>query len=325
MDAPRFEDVEAAAERLAGHAHRTPLLRSDALDSAAGGPVWVKAECLQRTGSFKFRGAYNRLSRLSEAERARGVVAYSSGNHAQAVACAAGLLGLSATIVMPADAPAVKIEATRGYGAEVVLYDRWTESREAVAARIQAERGSVLAPPFEHPDVIAGQGTAGLEAARQLEAEGAQAHQLLCCTSGGGLVAGVGLAFERLSPETEIFAVEPEGYDDTARSLAAGEPVSVPLSRASVQDALLTPRPGDLTFSINRRRLAGAYAVSDAEALGAVAFAFRHLRVVLEPGGAAALAALLSGRTRSAGRTTLVIASGGNVDPALFARTIAAQ
>ena len=323
MTPPRFEDILAAADRLEGHAFRTPLIRNDALDAAVGGRVFLKAESLQRTGSFKFRGAYNRLSQLSGPERARGVVAFSSGNHAQGVALAAQLLGVEATIVMPADAPALKIEATRGYGAEVVLYDRWTESREAIGARLVQERGAVLVPPFEDADVIAGQGTAGLEAARQLSEFGAEADVALCCTSGGGLVAGVATALAELSPATKVYAVEPEGFDDTARSLAAGEPVTVEPTRASLCDALLVARPGDLTFSINKRLLAGAVAVSDEEALAAVAFAFRHLKLVLEPGGAVALAAVLTGKLPLAGRTALVLATGGNVDPAVFAKALA--
>lgn len=325
MRTPTFEDVEAAAERLAGWAYPTPLLRSAALDAAVGGTVLVKAEPLQRTGSFKFRGAYNRLAQLTPEERTRGVVAFSSGNHAQGVACAAQLLGVPAVIVMPADAPAVKADATRGYGAEVVFYDRWgAESREAIAARIAAERGSVVVPSFDDFDIIAGQGTAGLEAARQLAALGLIADALLCCVSGGGLIAGVGLAFERLSPTTRVYAVEPQGYEDHAASLAAGEPVTITPPHPSVCDALLAPRPGDLTFSLNRRLLSGAVAVSDDEALAAVAFAFRHLKLVLEPGGAVALAAALHGKLDLAGRTTLVLATGGNVDPAIFARAIAA-
>jgi threonine dehydratase len=269
-----FADIAAAAERIRREAVLTPLLRNDTLDAAVGGRVFVKAECLQRTGSFKFRGAYNRLSRLTPAERGRGVVAFSSGNHAQGVALAARLLGLRSTIVMPADAPALKIEATRGYGAEVVLYDRWRESREAIGARLVQERGAVLVPPFEDLDVIAGQGTIGLEAARQLEDRGAKADVALCCTSGGGVVAGLATALAELSPSTHVYAVEPVGFDDTARSLAAGRPVTVEATQPSVCDALLVPRPGDLTFSINSRLLAGALAVSDEEALAAVAFAF---------------------------------------------------
>jgi threonine dehydratase len=320
---PTFEDVKDAAARLKGLAVRTPLLRSDVLDEAAGGTVFVKAECLQRTGSFKFRGAYNRLSRIPEADRAAGVVAFSSGNHAQGVAAAARLLGMPATIVMPSDAPQVKLEATRAMGAEIVPYDRLRESREEIAARIASERGAALVPAFEDFHVIAGQGTVGLEAAEQLREAGAAADIAVCPASGGGLIAGVGLAFEALSPSTQVIVAEPEGYEDHALSLKAGERVSIMPGRPSLADALMAPAPGELTFSINRTRLKGAVAASDAEALAAMAFAFRHLKIVLEPGGAVALAAVLSGRLALGGRTALVIASGGNVDPEVFVRAIA--
>lgn len=319
---PTFADVEDAASRLAGLAVETPLLRADALDAAAGGPVFVKAECLQRTGSFKFRGAYNRLSRLTAAEREAGVVAFSSGNHAQGVAAAARLVGCPAVIVMPSDAPAAKVEGTLAYGAAVVTYDRFTESREAIAARIGAERGAVVVPSFDDLHVIAGQGTVGLEAARQLRALGVQADVLTCPVSGGGLIAGIGLAFEALSPATQLYAVEPEGFEDHRVSLEAGAPVTAAPTRSSLCDALLAPRPGDMTFAINRRRLAGALAVSDEEALAAMAFAFRHLKIVLEPGGAVGLAAILAGRLRLDGRSAVVVASGGNVDAAVYERAI---
>ncbi|HTI66127.1 MAG TPA: threonine/serine dehydratase [Caulobacteraceae bacterium] len=319
---PTFDDVLDAADRLEGLAVVTPLLRADALDAAAGGRVFVKAEPLQRTGSFKFRGAYNRLSRLDAAERGAGVVAFSSGNHAQGVAEAARLVGCPAVIVMPSDAPAVKVEGTRALGAEVVFYDRFTESREAIAAAIAAGRGAVVVPSFDDPYVIAGQGTVGLEAARQLAGIGAAADVLLCPVSGGGLIAGVALAFEALSPATAIHSVEPEGFDDHARSLAAGERLSNPPGRNSISDALLSPMPGELTFAINRRLLSAGLAVSDGAALDALGFGFRHLRLVLEPGGSLGLAALLSGRLDLGGLTALVVASGGNVDPSLFARAL---
>jgi threonine dehydratase len=322
MILPTFDDVMDAAARIEGVAVKTPLLRHDALDEAAGGRVFIKAEGLQRTGSFKFRGAYNRISRLTADELTRGVVAFSSGNHAQGVAAAAGLMGTPAVIVMPADAPAAKIEGTRALGGEVVLYDRWTESREAIAARIGAERSAVVVPAFEDLHVMAGQGTAGLEAARQLEALGEAADLLLAPASGGGLIAGIGLAFAALSPATKLFAIEPEGYDDHARSLAAGRIVSIKPQAASLLDALMAPAPGEMTFALNSRRLSGALAVSDAEALAAMDFAFRHLKLVLEPGGAAALAAVLAGKAQTRGRTTLVIASGGNVDAVVFRRAI---
>ena len=321
--APAFEDVAEAAAVLEGLAVRTPLLRADALDEACGGRVFVKAECLQRTGSFKFRGAYNRISRLTAEERRRGVVAFSSGNHAQGVAAAARLVGCPAVIVMPADAPAMKIAATRGFGAEVVTYDRYTESREAIAAEIAETRGAVTVPPFDDPLVIAGQGTTGLEAAAQLEAAGARADLLVSPASGGGLVAGIALAFERLSPDTKIYTAEPAGFDDHARSLAAGVRVANPPGGRSLCDALMAPEPGLITFAVNRPRLAGGVAVSDEEALAAMAFAFRHLKIVLEPGGATALAALLSGRLALGGRTAVAIGSGGNVDPAIYARALA--
>jgi threonine dehydratase len=319
---PTFEDVEDAARRLEGVAVRTPLLRSDALDAAVGGKVFVKAEPLQRTGSFKIRGAYNRLSRLSAEERRAGVVAFSSGNHAQGVAEAARIVGCPAVIVMPADAPTVKMEATRALGAEVVTYDRFGESREAIAARIAAERGAVVVPSFDDFHVIAGQGTVGLEAAGQLAEIGERADVLLCPVSGGGLIAGIGVAFERLSPETKIYSVEPEGFDDHARSLAAGEIVANAPGGASISDALLSPAPGELTFAINRRRLTSGLAASDGAALAALAFGFRHLRLVLEPGGSLGLAALLAGLLDLGGRTALVVASGGNVDAPLYARAL---
>ena len=318
---PRFEDILDAASRLEGHAVQTPLLRSDALDEAVGGRVFVKAEALQRTGSFKFRGAYNRLSRLSAWERRRGVVAYSSGNHAQGVAAAAKLVGCPALIVMPADAPRIKVEATLGYGAEVVTYDRYTESREAIAERIAQERGAVVVPAFDDPFIIAGQGTVGLEAARQLQALSVQAESLLCPASGGGLMAGIALTFERLSPATRLYVVEPEGYEDHAASLATGRPTRVDFVAPSLCDALMAPEPGVITFAVNGPRLAGALAASDAQVLAAMAFAFRHLKLVLEPGGAVALAALLNGPPLEGG-VALVVASGGNVDPAIFARAL---
>jgi len=322
VKAPAFEDIKDAARQISGLAVRTPLLTNDALDEATGARIFVKAECLQRTGSFKFRGAINRISRLTEAEKARGVVAYSSGNHAQAVAKAAALVGARAAIVMPADAPRLKIEATRGYGAEVILYDRRTESREDIADRVVAERCAVLVPPFEDPFIIAGQGTAALEAAEDLTARGLSADLLLCPTSGGGLMAGSALAFEALSPNARCFAVEPDAFDDYGRSLASGRRETNARSAGGLCDALLTPTPGALTFALNQPRLAGALKVSDEEVLRAMAFAFRWLKIVVEPGGCVALAAVLSRKLDLEGRTVMVIASGGNVDPEVFERAI---
>jgi threonine dehydratase len=319
---PALEDVLSAARRLEAHAVRTPLVRSDALDEAAGARVFVKAECLQRTGSFKFRGAYNRISRLSEDELKRGVVAYSSGNHAQGVAAAAKLMRTPAVIVMPSDAPRAKIEGTRALGGEVVAYDRKTQSREEIGARIAEERGLVLVPPFDDFHVIAGQGTVGLEALQQLQDLGEAADVLLAPASGGGLIAGIGLVFSVLSSSTQLYAVEPEAYNDHARSLKAGYPVTVIPPEASLLDALMSPTPGEMTFALNQKQLSGALGVSDAEALEAVALAFRHLKLVLEPSGAAALAAVLAGRLDVAGKTVLVVGSGGNVDADVYSRAI---
>jgi threonine dehydratase len=320
MHTASFEGVRDAARQIAGVAVRTPLIESPALNARVSGRVLLKAENLQHAGAFKFRGAYNRISRLDETERARGVVAYSSGNHAQGVAAAAALVGTRALIVMPADSPAIKIEGVRSFGGEVRLYDRWTESREEIGAAVAAERGSILVPPFDDPFVIEGQGTTALELLDQ--AEGAAIEQLLCCCSGGGLMAGINLVIEALRPATRTWAVEPSAFDDTARSLAAGARVGHPPASPSICDALQTPVPGALTFPINQRVLAGALSVTDQEAAEAVRYAFRTLKLVVEPGGAAALAALLAGKVETKGRTTAVILSGGNVDPALFSAII---
>lgn len=309
-----FADVEDAARVLVGHAVETPLLESTDLNARVGGRVLLKCEMLQRTGSFKFRGAFNRIARLSEDELKRGVVAFSSGNHAQAVALAARLRGARATIVMPADSPVVKVEGVRAYGGEIRFYDRWTEDREAIGRDISAATGAVLVPPFDDPFVMAGQGTAGLEIARQAAAKGATPDAVLVCCSGGGLVAGVATAVKALSPTTEVFSVEPEGFDDTRRSLQTGRRETNATGATSVCDALLAPTPGVLTFEANRRLLSGGLVVSDAEALTAVAYAARTLKLVVEPGGAVALAAVLSGKLPVADRTTAVVLSGGNVD-----------
>ena len=315
---PSYEGVLDAARQIEGVAVRTPLLESPALNAVVGGRVLMKAETLQRAGAFKFRGAYNRISRLNAEERRRGVVAFSSGNHAQGVAAAAALAGTPAIIVMPSDSPRVKVEGVIGFGGEVRTYDRWTESREAIGAAIAAERGAILVPPFDDPFVIEGQGTAALE---MLDQADAPFDQLLCGASGGGLLAGINLVLAERSPNTQVFVVEPEAFDDTARSLAAGERVGHPQGPPSICDALMAPMPGELTWPINRR-LAGALTVSDAEAAEAMRFAFRHLKLVIEPGGAVSLAALLSGKAEARGRVTGIVLSGGNVDPALYAEII---
>jgi threonine dehydratase len=318
VDLPTFADIETAAARLRGVAVRTPLLESEALNERAGGRVLLKAECLQRTGSFKFRGAYNTISQVD----ARAVVAYSSGNHAQGVASAARLLGRAATIVMPADAPAIKIENTRSYGAEVRLYDRARESREAIGAEIAARTGAALIKPYDDPRIIAGQGTAGLEIAGQARDRGAAPDLALVPCGGGGLIAGCALALKTAFPGIAVYAVEPAGLDDTRRSLEAGVRQTNAAGATSICDALLLPTPGELTFVINRELLAGGLTVSDDEVLSAIAFAFRHLKLVVEPGGAVALAAVLAGKLALEGRTAAVVLSGGNVDPALFAAAI---
>lgn len=324
MRLPAFADVAAAAARLEGQAVRTPLLWSPALDESVGGRVLVKAECLQRTGSFKFRGAYNALAMIPEADRARGVVAFSSGNHAQGVAEAARLLGMKAIIVMPADAPAIKAEGVRARGGRVITYDRRCEDREAISRQLCEETGATLIPSFDHFGVIAGQGTCGLEIVQQLEELGETADQLVCCVGGGGLIAGINLALAERAPDIAVYGAEPEGFDDHARSLVSGQRESNTRTGGSVQDALLSPAPGELTFAINQPRLKGIGVVSDEEALQAAAFAWQHMKLVIEPGGACALAAILSGKIDAKGKTTIVVATGGNVDAALFARAISA-
>lgn len=322
---PTFDDVRSAALRLEGLAVKTPLLSSPALDERAGGTILVKAEPLQRTGSFKFRGAYNALSRLDETARRRGVVAFSSGNHAQGVAEAARLLDIPAIIVMPSDAPEIKKAGVIARGAKLELYDRETESREGIANALCAESGRTLIPSYDHPHIIAGQGTCGLEIFQTLAERGQSADRLICCVGGGGLIGGINLAAEALSPATEIFGAEPEGFDDHARSLALGHIVANERKGGSICDALLSPAPGELTFAINQKRLSGVAVISDAAAMEAVRFAFEHLKIVAEPGGAAALAALLSGEVKAArDAVTIVVLTGGNVDPAVFARAIGA-
>ncbi|MGI8839364.1 MAG: threonine ammonia-lyase [Caulobacteraceae bacterium] len=318
-------DIEDAARAIAGHAVVTPLLESPALNERLGGRLLIKAETLQRAGAFKFRGAYNRLSRLTAEEKTRGVVAFSSGNHAQGVALAARLLHMPALIVMPADAPKVKAEATAGYGAEIRFYDRAHESREAIAAAIAAERGATVVPAFDDPFIVAGQGTVGLEIADQAKASGATIDLLIGPLGGGGLMAGTAVAIAARSPATQILGVEPEGFDDTRRSLKAGERRAAPPAPRSLCDALEAPMPGEITFPLLQAHLAGVLTVTDAEVAGAMRHAFAVLKLVVEPGGAVALAALLAGKIVLAGRTAAIVLSGGNVDPDLFARVLAGE
>jgi threonine dehydratase len=316
----QLEDVERAAQRLAGVAHRTPVLTSRTLDERTGARVQLKAECLQRGGAFKFRGAYNKISSLDEDTLRRGVLAYSSGNHAQAVALAAGLLGAPATIVMPEDAPAAKLDATRGYGADVVLYDRWTEDRAELGARLAEERNLELVPPYDDPLVVAGQGTTALE----LLAEAPGLDVLVAPVSGGGLIAGCATAAKALRPQIRVVGVEPEAGDDTQRSLAAGERVRIDVPR-TIADGLQVTQPGELTFEINRRLVDEVVTVSDDEIVDAMVFLFDRLKLVVEPSGAVGVAALLSGKLEAPDRSVGVVLSGGNVGAARFAELVASR
>ncbi|MGH8884252.1 MAG: pyridoxal-phosphate dependent enzyme [Egibacteraceae bacterium] len=313
-------DVEAAARRLVGVAHRTPALTSRTLDGITGGRVRLKAECFQRGGAFKIRGAYNRIATLEADVRARGVVAHSSGNHAQAVAIAAGLLGVPATIVMPADAPAAKLAATRGYGAKIVAYDRYAEDREAIAAQLAAERGCAVVAPYDDPYVMAGQGTSALELIEDV----GELDVLLVPVGGGGLIAGSATAAKGLLPRVRVVGVEPAAGDDTRRSLAAGRRLSVPVPR-TIADGQQATIPGALTFEVNRRLVDEIVVVTDDEILDAMAFAFDRLKIVTEPSGACAVAALLAGKLDVAGKRVGVVISGGNVGVERFCALIAGR
>lgn len=316
-------NIEAAADRIRGLAVETPLIESPALNEKMGLRVLLKAETLQRVGAFKFRGAYNRLVQLDADERARGVVAFSSGNHAQGVALAARLLGIPALIVMPKDAPAVKVAATQGYGAEVRFYDRLTDSREAIAAEIAEQRGAVVVPAFDDPHIIAGQGTVGLELVAQARAVGASLDVVAAPISGGGLLAGLATAVKGLSPQTAMVGVEPEAFDDTLKSLQAGERRTFKPTGRSLCDSLESPAPGVLTFPILQETVADVALVSDREITDAMRYAFSTLKLVVEPGGVAALAALLAGKIDVAGKTSVaLVLSGGNVDPEQFAQVL---
>lgn len=317
-----WADIEAARDRIAGLARVTPLLSSPDLDAVVGARVLVKAECLQPRGSFKIRGAANAILQQREQAVARGIVAFSSGNHAQGVALVARHIGARATIVVPADAPRAKLDAARRDGASLVTYDRATESREAIGARLVEETGAVLVPPYDHEDVIAGQGTCGLEMIGQARAQGAEPDAIIACCSGGGLASGIALAAAQLAPAAALYVAEPEGFDDFGRSLASGAPVTNPAAAGSLQDALLTPTPGRLTLPILAARGAQGLVAGDTEALRAMALAFATLRIVVEPGGACALASLVRARARFAGQTVLVTASGGNTDPDTFTRAL---
>lgn len=312
--------IEAAARRLSGHVRRTPLLNAPLLDKTVGRRIFVKAECLQITGSFKARGGWSTVSALPPEARARGVIAYSSGNHAQGVAHAAARHDAPCVILMPADAPQVKIANTRAYGAEVVLYDRATEDRDAIGARIAADRGLTLIKPYDDPQVIAGQGTVGLELAEQAAEAGIAEAPVFVCCGGGGLSSGIALALEARAPGLQVRTAEPQGFDDIARSLASGQRQRNAAPSGSICDAILTPTPGELTFPILSRLAGPGAVITDEQALQAMALAFTHLRIVLEPGGAAALAAALFGKDLP--DTVIAVATGGNVDPAAFATAL---
>ncbi|CUH63344.1 L-threonine dehydratase catabolic TdcB [Thalassovita autumnalis] len=314
--------IRAAAQRLEGHARKTPLLSSPFLDEIAGRRLFVKPECLQHTGSFKFRGGWSALSAMDEATRQKGVLAFSSGNHAQGVAFAAQQHGVPAVIIMPADAPQLKIDNTRALGAEVVLYDRAKESREEIGARLEAERGLTLVKPYDEPQVIAGQGTCGLEIAQQAADLGISEAEVVVCCGGGGLTSGIALALEADAPGLKVRPAEPEGFDDVKRSLASGQIETNPAMSGNICDAILTPAAGDLTFPIMHRLCGPGIAVSEDECLHAMALAFLRLKLVVEPGGAAAMAAALFHGDELEGDTVIATISGGNVDPEMFTRAL---
>jgi len=314
--------IEAAAKRIAGRARRTPLLNSPFLDKIAGRKVFVKSECLQHTGSFKFRGAWSAVSALTPDVRKRGVIAYSSGNHAQGVAYAAREHGIPAVIIMPSNAPRLKIDNTRALGAEVVLYDRSQESREEIGKKIGQSRGLTLIKPYDNSEVIAGQGTTGLEIAQQAQDLGITSAEVLVCCGGGGLTAGIALALEACAPEMRVRPVEPEFFDDTLKSLAAGHRIANKIKDGGLCDAILTPEPGELTFPILQRLAGSGISVSDDQALSAMAMAFQRLKIVAEPGGAVALAAALFKNQDIQSDTIIAVITGGNVDHQTFSKAL---
>jgi threonine dehydratase len=316
-------DIDAAAKVIAPFAVRTPLLSSPALNARVGANVYLKPELLQRTGSFKFRGAFNKLSSIPQDKRSGGVVAFSSGNHAQGVAAAAQILKMQATIVMPADAPVSKVERTKSYGAEVVLYDRDREDREAIAGAIAEKRGATLVRPYDDPFIIAGQGTVGREIAEDMTALEIVPDIVVAQASGGGLIAGISTAVKAKFPHTKMIVAEPKDYDDHALSLRAGKREAHHAKHRTICDALMAEMPGEITFAINGKLLAGGVTASDEEVGAAMAFAFRELKLVVEPGGAVGLAALLSGRLDAQGKNVVIVLSGGNVDADLYAKLIA--
>ncbi|UTW57665.1 threonine/serine dehydratase [Kordiimonas sp. SCSIO 12603] len=318
-----YDMVQNAAEQLKGVAVRTPLIESPLLNERVGGRVFLKCENLQHTGSFKFRGAYNRLSRLSDDEKAAGVLAFSSGNHAQGIARAAQMLGIKATIIMPADAPQLKVDGTRGYGAEVVFYDRYNEDREEVAKRVAGDSGAVIVPPYNNEYIMAGQGTVGLEIAEDLKALGTTPDQVLVNCGGGGLCSGTFTSLYKAFPSLDGYAVEPNEFDDVMRSLESGEIQTVDFGARSICDALLTPSAGSLTFPVLKSLGIKGLTVTDDEAKAAVGYAARTLKIVGEPGGVVSLAAVLAGKLDAKDKTTVCVISGGNIDPAMLIECLA--
>ncbi|MFA7264676.1 MAG: threonine/serine dehydratase [Caulobacter sp.] len=325
MSTVTFADIEAAAARIAGLAVKTPLIENPALNARLGARVLLKPETLQHAGAFKFRGAMNKIAQLTAEERARGVVACSSGNHAQGVALVARMLGAPAVIVMPADAPAMKVANTRGYGAEVIHYDRYSDDRDAITREISATRGMTIVWPFDDADIVAGQGTVGLELVGQARDLDATPDVVLTPVGGGGLAAGVSTAVKHLTPEAKVYGVEPLAFDDTARSIVSGRREKIDPAARSICDALQTPSPGEITFPINQRTLDGVLTVTDAQVAEAIRYAYTTLKLVVEPGGIVGLAALLAGELDVSGQTVGVVLSGGNIDPALFSRILAGE
>ena len=319
---PSYEDVLAASKRLYNIAVKTPLIENNYLNELVGGRVFLKAETLQHTGSFKFRGAYNFLAQLNESHKKNGVVAYSSGNHAQGVAAAAKLLKIKSTIIMPSDAPSIKLNQTRILGAEVITFEREKENREEIASNFSKKTGSTIIPPYDHPWTISGQGTVGAEIIDKLDRIGLYANRILICCGGGGLTAGIATVVSEKSPASEIIVVDPVGYDDTTRSLKERKILKNKIKTKSICDALLAQSPGNLTFSINKELVSGGIAVTDEDVIKAMSFSWKYLKLVVEPSGAVALAAILKHKKHFSKLTSVVILSGANVDPVFYSKVI---
>lgn len=316
------DGVRQAAKRIDGFAVKTPLIENDLLNKKVGGRILMKAEVLQHCGSFKFRGAFNRLSKLTDAEKKRGVLAWSSGNHAQGVARAAAYFNIPATIIMPADTPALKVEKVLAYGAKIVTYDRYSEDREAIGKPLAEKHGYALAPSYDHPDIIEGQGTVALESVEQAEQLGTKIDAFITCCGGGGLTAGCAIILEEISPKTDVIIAEPENFDETWASIQTGERQYCDITQKSICDAIATPTPGKLTLPILNKLVRGGITITEEEAKQAIVFAYKYLKLVLEPGGAVALAAVLSGKIETKQRTIGLTLSGGNIDPDLFAEIL---